>query len=89
MDCDGSFDGNDLARVIEPVARGDADLVVGARQPTTPGAWPWHARLANRVLGAVSLLGPVRMDYAKAIRSVRGAAHELSRFIEEGAPQSL
>src|SRR5207245_1735206 len=27
--------------------------------------------LTNRVLGAVSLLGPVRMDYAKAIRSVR------------------
>jgi heat-inducible transcriptional repressor len=39
--------------------------------------------LANRVLGAVSLLGPVRMDYDKAIRSVRGAALELSRFIEE------
>ena len=39
--------------------------------------------LANRVLGAVSLLGPVRMDYDKAIRSVRGAAFELSRFIEE------
>jgi heat-inducible transcriptional repressor len=38
--------------------------------------------LTNRVLGAVSLLGPVRMDYDKAIRSVRGAAHELSRFIE-------
>ena len=27
--------------------------------------------LANRTLGAVSLLGPVRMDYDKAIRSVR------------------
>ena len=39
--------------------------------------------LANRVLGAVSLLGPVRMDYDKAIRSVRGAAYELSRFVEE------
>jgi heat-inducible transcriptional repressor len=39
--------------------------------------------LTNRVLGAVSLLGPVRMDYDKAIRSVRGAAHELSRFVEE------
>jgi heat-inducible transcriptional repressor len=38
--------------------------------------------LANRTLGAVSLLGPVRMDYAKAIRSVRGAASELSRFVE-------
>ncbi len=39
--------------------------------------------LANRTLGAVSLLGPVRMDYEKAIRSVRAAAHELSRFVEE------
>src|ERR687888_1540347 len=39
--------------------------------------------LANRTLGAVSLLGPVRMDYEKALRSVRGAATELSRFVEE------
>jgi heat-inducible transcriptional repressor len=39
--------------------------------------------LANRVLGTVSLLGPLRMDYDMAIRSVRGAAHELSRFVEE------
>ena len=38
--------------------------------------------LTNRTLGAVSLLGPVRMDYEKAIRSVRAAAHELSRFVE-------
>jgi heat-inducible transcriptional repressor len=39
--------------------------------------------IANRTLGAVSLLGPVRMDYETAIRSVRGAASELSRFVEE------
>jgi len=39
--------------------------------------------LANRALGSVSLLGPVRMDYEKALRTVRGAAHELSRFIEQ------
>ena len=39
--------------------------------------------LAHRTLGTVSLLGPVRMDYDKAIRSVRAAAHELSRFVEE------
>ena len=38
--------------------------------------------LAHRTLGAVSLLGPVRMDYDKAIRSVRAAASELSRFSE-------
>jgi heat-inducible transcriptional repressor len=39
--------------------------------------------LTNRTLGAVTLLGPLRMDYDKAIRSVRAAAHELSRFVEE------
>ena len=39
--------------------------------------------LTNRPLGAVSLLGPLRMDYDKAIRSVRAAATELSRFVEE------
>ena len=30
----------------------------------------------------VSLLGPLRMDYATAIASVREAADELSRFFE-------
>jgi heat-inducible transcriptional repressor len=39
--------------------------------------------ISNRMLGAVSLVGPIRMDYEKAIRSVRGAASELSRFSEE------
>jgi heat-inducible transcriptional repressor len=38
---------------------------------------------ANHALGTVSLLGPLRMDYEKALRSVRAAAHELSRFVEE------
>ena len=39
--------------------------------------------LPQRNLGTVSVIGPTRMDYARAIRSVRDAAHELSRFIEE------
>jgi heat-inducible transcriptional repressor len=38
--------------------------------------------LSTRALGAVSLVGPLRMDYEKAIRSVRAAAYELSRFVE-------
>ncbi len=39
--------------------------------------------VAHRTLGAVSLLGPLRMDYDKALRSVRVAARELSRFVED------
>jgi heat-inducible transcriptional repressor len=39
--------------------------------------------LGHRTLGAVSVIGPVRMDYPKAIQSVRSAAQALSRFVEE------
>jgi heat-inducible transcriptional repressor len=39
--------------------------------------------LPTRDLGTVSLIGPVRMDYAAAIRTVREAARQLSRFIED------
>ncbi|MEI8105737.1 MAG: heat-inducible transcriptional repressor HrcA [Actinomycetes bacterium] len=37
----------------------------------------------NQPLGTVSLLGPLRMDYEKALHTVRSAAHELSRFVED------
>jgi heat-inducible transcriptional repressor len=39
--------------------------------------------LARRNLGAVSVIGPMRMDYRQAIISVRQAARELSRFVAE------
>ena len=39
--------------------------------------------LPTRNLGTVSLVGPMRMDYAGAIRAVRGAASLLSEFVSE------
>jgi heat-inducible transcriptional repressor len=39
--------------------------------------------LGHRTLGTVSVIGPVRMDYRRAIGSVRAAAHALSGFVEE------
>ena len=50
MDGDGSLDPTDLPAVAGPVLAGRADLVLGARRPTTPSAWPAHARAANAVL---------------------------------------
>jgi glycosyltransferase involved in cell wall biosynthesis len=68
MDADGSFDPAELPKVADPVLDGGADLVLAARR-AAPGAWPVHARVANRVL-AVELqrrlglplhdLGPMR-----------------------------
>jgi heat-inducible transcriptional repressor len=39
--------------------------------------------LPQRNLGTVSVIGPLRMDYGRAIRTVREAANQLSSFIAE------
>jgi heat-inducible transcriptional repressor len=39
--------------------------------------------LPGRNLGAVSVIGPIAMDYGAAIGAVREASRELSRFVEE------
>ena len=48
-DGDGSLDPADLPLVAGPVLEDRADLVLGARDAER-GAWPPHARLANRYL---------------------------------------
>lgn len=69
MDADGSLDPEDLPAITAPVLEGRADLVLGARAPQGRGAWPPHARVANKFLafelrrrsGArVTDLGPMR-----------------------------
>lgn len=78
MDADASFDPKELPRVTAPVLAGTADLVMGARRPER-GAWPWHARLANRVLAAeirrrsgarVTDLGPMRAARREGLLSL-------------------
>jgi glycosyltransferase involved in cell wall biosynthesis len=69
MDGDGSLDPGELPQVAGPVLDGTADLVLGARRPTSRAAWPVHARVANAALAwelrrrtglALSDLGPMR-----------------------------
>ncbi len=50
MDGDGSFDPTELLPLLEDVRSGRADLAVGRRRPTVRGAWPWHARLGNKLV---------------------------------------
>jgi len=67
MDCDGSLDPGQLPQFVDALSRG-ADLAVGARQAER-GAWPVHARVANRILARelrrrtglrLSDIGPMR-----------------------------
>ena len=39
--------------------------------------------LPTRKLGTVSVIGPVRMDYGRTIATVREAALQLSRYVED------
>jgi glycosyltransferase involved in cell wall biosynthesis len=75
-DADASMDPRDLPRVVDPVANGTADLVLGRRRPTTRGAWPLHARIANRALAGLMRratgldlhdLGPMRAANREAM----------------------
>lgn len=75
MDADKSLDPADLPLVAEPVRAGRADLVIAARRAER-GAWPTHARVANRVLAwevrrrthlALSDLGPMRAARRQAL----------------------
>lgn len=50
MDCDASFDGASLTTVVAPLTAGTADLVIGARVASVPGAFPLPVRIANRAL---------------------------------------
>lgn len=75
MDCDGSLDGGELPTVTGPLQSGTAELVLG-RRVADRGAWPIHARLANRVLAAqvrrssgvvIGDLGPMRAARRQAL----------------------
>jgi glycosyltransferase involved in cell wall biosynthesis len=52
-DADGSFNVDQLHRVVDPIVDRSADLVLGRRRPTTLGAWPVHARIANAALAGI------------------------------------
>jgi glycosyltransferase involved in cell wall biosynthesis len=69
MDCDASLDPAALPLLAGYVERDEADLVIGERIARR-GAWPLHARAANRVLAAqvrrrtklpLADLGPMRV----------------------------
>ena len=75
-DADASMDPQDLPLVVASIKNGTADLVLGRRIPTARGAWPLHARMANRALAllmrrATGLplhdLGPMRAANREAL----------------------
>jgi glycosyltransferase A (GT-A) superfamily protein (DUF2064 family) len=95
MDADGSFDPTELPLVAGPVVAGAADLVLGARR-AQPGAWPLHARVANRVLAAelrrraavgLTDLGPMRAAARLGPAGVGTRRPPVGLAVGDGAPR--
>jgi glycosyltransferase involved in cell wall biosynthesis len=52
-DGDNQYPGSNIPKLIEPILRGDADIVVGDRQTASNPRFTWHKKLLQRIGSAV------------------------------------
>ncbi len=87
QDGDLEYDPGDYARLLEPILRGEAEIVYGSRFRGSPLGMAWKNRLANRILtAAANLLYRAQIsDEATAYKAfrtpvLRGIRLECRRF---------
>jgi hypothetical protein len=71
IDGDGEYDPAEFERVLEPVARGRAEYVVGSRFLGNRDGMAWHRGIANRAASALlgTLMGTVVSDGQSGYRA--------------------
>jgi hypothetical protein len=82
IDGDGEYDPAGLERVLEPIARGRADYVLGSRFLGRREGMSWHRTLANRSSSALlgALLGTVTSDAQTGCRGFSARALAAARI---------
>jgi len=87
QDGDLEYDPDDYERILEPIVRGEADIVYGSRFLGSPQGMAFKNRVANRVLTAAAnlLYGARITDEATAYKAfraslLRGISLECRRF---------
>lgn len=79
VDADFSDHPDQLSRVLEPIERGEADMVIGSRRlgRRAPGAHPWHAVAGTRFcVGLMNLLIGTRATDLGPFRAIARPALE-------------
>jgi glycosyltransferase involved in cell wall biosynthesis len=85
LDADGSFDAQEIPRLIDPIERGQAELVLGSRLAgrREPGAMPLHGVFGNWLLAmAISRLAGIRISDLGPFRAIKRATLERLRMEE-------
>ena len=82
LDGDGEYDAAELEVVLEPVARGRADYVLGSRFLGARDGMSWHRDLANRATTALlgTLMGTVLTDGQTGYRAFSARALRAGRI---------
>jgi hypothetical protein len=82
LDGDGEYNPTQLQRVLDPVARGRADYVLGSRFLGHRAGMTWHRDLANRATTALlgTLMGTVLSDGQTGYRAFSAAALRAARI---------
>lgn len=85
-----------ISRLLEEAAQaGGVKIYIGAENPIFQGTGhamiltPYTSGTSNRVVGAVGVIGPMRINYAKVIPSVNFMAEMISRKIRAAADPSF
>jgi hypothetical protein len=82
IDGDGEYDPADFARILEPVAGGRGDYVLGSRFLERREGMSWHRNLANRLTSAVIgfLMETVTTDGQTGYRALSARALAAARI---------
>jgi hypothetical protein len=85
LDGDGEYDPAGFARVLEPVARGRADYVLGSRFLGSRDGMSWHRTLANRTTSALLgfLMQTVTSDAQTGYRAFSARALHAARIAHD------
>ena len=85
IDGDGEYDPAGLERVLDPVARGRADYVLGSRFLGRRDGMTWHRELANRATSALlgTLMGTVTSDGQTGCRAFSARALASARIAHD------
>jgi hypothetical protein len=85
LDGDGEYDAAELARVLEPIARGRAEYVLGSRFLGEREGMSWHRTIANRATTALlgTLMQTILSDGQTGYRAFGPAALREARVAHD------